>query len=516
MGLALSPDRSPLVTILPSYVAGAAVILLVYLHGRLWRRPGLGLMAALLTGFSPKLLVQMQQATPETLALAGTLLALYCYGRHLRSGSGPVRFWIWGGGLGWAVLGGLALGLALLAVGGFGMVCLPVILLHQAYLGAESAPTERPRHWWQALRSNPSLVAGALALVLALALAAPWHVQMYARYGHDFVAALLGPPDFSGSALSVGLVKLLITLAPVTLPLALLAAVRLTRQALGADADDRSAIGGALWVLWLAVAALMPAVWPNGPRQAMNLFLLVPLNLLASQGIADLAGRRVRVRTLTWLAPATALTLAWWGVPELRAAVTPLLEGRPPDSSTALGLHLGFDLLVVTMLAMCGLVRWAHRRDGRQRLLLGGFLGVVISVTAATGVREVRFRHRETKDLLILRDVILRLHQDQPFTLVVVVGPQPVAPNAPGPCPGGRLRFILRSALPQLPQVDLTHTDDLLNLPTGQHLVILVGEQRLPYALQSQLGLWAIHPGRSGVLDAFATVHDDTSTVVRR
>ena len=41
--------------------------------------------------------------------------------------------------------------------------------------------------------------------------------------------------------------------------------------------------------------------------------------------------------------------------------------------------------------------------------------------------------------------------------------------------------------------------------------MILAGtEQRLPYAVQSSLGLEAIHPGRSGVLDAFATAHDPT------
>ena len=34
----------------------------------------------------------------------------------------------------------------------------------------------------------------------------------------------------------------------------------------------------------------------------------------------------------------------------------------------------------------------------------------------------------------------------------------------------------------------------------------------LPYAIQSQLGLEAIHPGRSGILDAFATVYDTGGT----
>ena len=73
VGLALSADRDPLASVLPSYVAGVAVVVLVYLHGRLWRGPGLGLVAAVLTGFNRNLLIQMQQATPTTLALAGVL-----------------------------------------------------------------------------------------------------------------------------------------------------------------------------------------------------------------------------------------------------------------------------------------------------------------------------------------------------------------------------------------------------------------------------------------------------------
>src|SRR5206468_9265535 len=80
IGLALSADRDPCATVLPSYVAGALVVVLVYWHGRLWRGPGLGLIAAVLVGFNRSLLVQMQQATPTTLGLLGTLAALLCYG----------------------------------------------------------------------------------------------------------------------------------------------------------------------------------------------------------------------------------------------------------------------------------------------------------------------------------------------------------------------------------------------------------------------------------------------------
>jgi hypothetical protein len=75
--------------------------------------------------------------------------------------------------------------------------------------------------------------------------------------------------------------------------------------------------------------------------------------------------------------------------------------------------------------------------------------------------------------------------------------------------PGGRLRFILRTALPRVAQRDLNAIDGLFNLPDGQRLVVLAGTgKRLSSADQSRLGLEAIHPGRSGVLDAYATARN--------
>lgn len=45
LGLWLSGDRDPLTTVLPSYAAGVLVVMLIYLHGRLWAGMGLGLTA---------------------------------------------------------------------------------------------------------------------------------------------------------------------------------------------------------------------------------------------------------------------------------------------------------------------------------------------------------------------------------------------------------------------------------------------------------------------------------------
>jgi hypothetical protein len=113
-----------------------------------------------------------------------------------------------------------------------------------------------------------------------------------------------------------------------------------------------------------------------------------------------------------------------------------------------------------------------------------------------------------------LRTMILRRNRDGPFQIVAVVSPPLSGPTGGSagvmvvdrPLPGGRLRFILRTALPRLPQRDLNVIDGLFSLPEGRRLVVLAGTgQRLSSAVQSKLGLEAIHPGRSGILDAYAT-----------
>ena len=48
---------------------------------------------------------------------------------------------------------------------------------------------------------------------------------------------------------------------------------------------------------------------------------------------------------------------------------------------------------------------------------------VVMTVTIVIGLREVLFRHGETRALLALRTMILRRNRDGPFQVVAVVSP---------------------------------------------------------------------------------------------
>ena len=492
LALGVGPGRSPLATILPSYLAGVLVVLLVYWHGRLWRGAGPGLMAAALTAFNRDLLVQMQQATPTTLGLAGLLTALLGYARHVEAADGRPR-------VGWLLLGALGLAVSLLSVGALGLLAVPIVVLHQLTHGPD--PWSGPRRW----RPSASLVGAGLALIVAIVTVAPWHTMMHRRYGGAFWSALLAPPQAPG--VTSGLATRLLDLAPASLALGLFGAARAVRRALVAETDDPGTLGGTFWVAWLAVAALAPAALPAGPRPAMSLFLLVPLNLLAARAMTDLAARRIPARAVTWLAPATAITMAWWFSMDLRGSVAGLVRGERPGPGTALGLHLGLDLVIALAVATRGLDRWSRRRDDRRRLVLGGFLGAVMAVTIASGLREVNFRHRETTDLLALCESILRQHRARPFTVLAVVTPRSASSiSADVPPPGGRLRFLLRSTLPDLAQLDLDRPEELLSLPPGRRLVVFAGRaERLAYPLQSRLNLQAIHPGRSGLLDAYAT-----------
>lgn len=518
LGFWLAADCDPLAGVLPSFVAGALAVVLVYLHGRLWRGPGLGLTAAVLVGFNQNLLLRIQEATPSTLALCGMLATLLAYGWHQRVTRESTRPWPWAGPTMWAALGGLGLGLTLLTSGGIGLFVIPIVLLHQYYLrgtATHSSRRTRLRDWLRNWRDNPALVGGMFSLAIALCVALPWFVLMISVHGWEAITTLRLPPDALLADRWSGLLSRLVDLAPVTLSLGLFGAVWAIRSALVDESDTRESVGGSLWVIWLAVASLASAVWPKGPRSAFELNILVPLSLLAAQMLADLVNRRISIKVLIALAPATAMSVAWWTSAALNEAVDDLVRGRA-DAATALGLHLALDLVVASVFIVRALYRWAWRRDDRQRGILAVFLLLVLVVTAGDGLREVLFRHDSTHDLLVLRTMILRRDRETPFQVVAVVSPRSQAPTAhpsgnatQEPSRGGRLRFILRTALPRLYQRDLGSVDELFKLPECQRLVIFAGtEERLSSADQARLGLETIHPGRSGILAAYATARN--------
>jgi len=517
LGFWTSADRDPLAAVLPSYVAGGLALILVHFHGRLWRGSGLAVIATLLAAFNQDLLLRIQQATPDTLGMLAASAALLFYGLHERISLGASGESRWSRPLLWAILGGISLGLGLLALGGAVLLVMPVVGLHRYFL-APNEPQPRGSSWARrrffSLRDHPELTAAVVVLIVALGIAAPWYGAMIARHGWPTVLQGFSPRGLMAHK-PRALASRLIELAPAILPLAIHGGWRSIRAAVVDEVVSRSTIGGSFWVLWFAVAALALSWWPYGPSGFLELFLLSPLCLLAATSIADLASRRAPVRALVLLVPACTVCVTWWSSAELSQAVEDVVSGHA-DAATALGLHLAFDLVVASIVIAWLLHRLTRRHDRLRRLILASFLLIVIAITIADGCREIVFRHSETNELLALRSMILRRDRESPFALVAVLSPSNPSPDAElegftsqRPSLGGRLRFILRTALPHLPQRDLESVDELDKLPEVERLVILVGAERgLSSATLARLKLESIHPGRSGILEAYASTHE--------
>ena len=192
--------------------------------------------------------------------------------------------------------------------------------------------------------------------------------------------------------------------------------------------------------------------------------MLLPLNLLAAQTMADLAYRQIPIRVLNVLAPATAVCVVWWVSGNLREAVAELARGHA-SPETGLGLHLAIDLIIAAILFTRGLERWARRarrppETGSRWFSRHGRSGHNDCRRLNQGRAHIQ---PQTRDYLGLRDVILRRHDTKPFQEIDIIGPdrRPFLIHD-SPATDGRLRFILRTTLPQLVPRNLATTDELL------------------------------------------------------
>ena len=187
LGMKMSPDLDPLASVLPSYVAGVLLVVLVYLQGRVWRGawdwPRRGS-----SGSTPICSCECRRrrrrrwpwparsvpcsATPGTSAAEES-----------------VRRWPWAGPIFWAVAGGFSLGLSLLSLGRFRADRDPGRVLASGLSASWIKFTPAFPHACQVplagLVANRGVIDGLLSLAIAFLVALPWHIRMFQMYGWD-------------------------------------------------------------------------------------------------------------------------------------------------------------------------------------------------------------------------------------------------------------------------------------------------------------------------------------------
>jgi 4-amino-4-deoxy-L-arabinose transferase-like glycosyltransferase len=166
---------------LVDYLTAAGLVPATYfLVARLFGRR-IGFVAAVLVGFHTTFLEEFQNATPHALAMLAALVTFWGFLGHLRYGGQLVSIDL--------LVGGISLGLCLLAGGPLAFVVVAVLLV-VVLTKAEPAPemrrtssTRRGRWWsgWPALRSLGVLVATAFAA------GGWWELMMFFSYGRQFV-----------------------------------------------------------------------------------------------------------------------------------------------------------------------------------------------------------------------------------------------------------------------------------------------------------------------------------------
>ena len=458
--------------VLPSYLFGAGMVVMVYLLGELFLGPSVGLLASVLVGLNHKFLATMQKGDPTTMLLFWIVATLYFYGRHLKAE--PDRFSLW------VIPGGVCLAGALMTVGLVGLIVPVVLLLHTTY---QALAVDRPLR--SALRRllvfwNFAPTMGLLSIgLIGAGLALPWHLGMHELYGHEFWRRLAWPIGRWARSAHVpglyGLVGRLVPVYPAILAVGVYGWCRAIRRSLQAEeASELPLWPSSCAAFWLALGLLSLSVWP-AQHDLLVLMLGVPLSLLAGEALVALNARRISLRTLLVLMVLTIACVVWWQTHAFQTAcaamVASLREWHVPSLHQAIVFHLFVDVVAGLSLSAWMLYRWALTRDRRQLMLLGVFFALVVVVTGAKGLREVSQVRRRGRDWKLIRR---KLQAQYGHTAA------PTIQSLGSGRPSAQMFFAVRAALGWCPVMHCRTVGELreaLSRP-GAHTVVVAG--RLP------------------------------------
>jgi 4-amino-4-deoxy-L-arabinose transferase-like glycosyltransferase len=431
----------------PAYLCTAGLIVAGYVLARRIGGEPLGLVAAALLAFNPLILDGAQEAVPQSLVCLLAVLSLAGIAAHWQESADVVSYPL--------LLGGLSLGLCLLAGGPVALAVVVILLVYAllwkvfAWLQVRRRGSRErsPFHRRPAIRSIAMLAATAFAV-------GGWYpLLMSARYGRDFwvgwwttggARALEGAP---WTALFLEGAWELNRLALPVFGLALVGLIGIIRDLYRAEQDPTRQHRGLL-VVWIA-AALATWIFAAGPARTetagartWEAFLAVPVVIAAAMGLLDIAERRISF----------LLSLAF-GLLAVGGAA--LMAGQywkgPPGDEEMLelwGLNVSLpNLATLAILAGGGMIlaRFALGRDRRQRLVLTGLLAVIVLANCAWGIFGVRRANAGDRELEELRSGLARLPAMNACTFVALAPAENADPAQPPPA----LVYVVGCVWPQ-------------------------------------------------------------------
>jgi 4-amino-4-deoxy-L-arabinose transferase-like glycosyltransferase len=428
-----------------AYLCTAGLVIATYLLARRLGGDRLGLFSALLMAFNPHVLQMAQEPIPQSAAALFAVLAMTGTVAHWQKSPGVASIQL--------LLGGISLGLCLLAGGPVAIDAVLVLLLYAAWWkldGWQRGPREQPFDRSRVSRGR-SLRAVLILSATGFAVGGWRSLIMGSRYGGDYWLTWLGSRSASVGSLvaptsSAGWLTLVVQWNHLVLPLSVLAlagALVIVRELLTRKEDPGRQHRGLLLV-WLLVST----VWwtlheihgdsAAGVTDFWTITLIIPLTMSAAVGLLAIVDRDLPFPWVIAIALVAGLDLAWLGFRGIAAG-----NSLPADSSSG-GLLLSCLGIAVAVALVVAFARPAASAESRRRAVLAGIVLGLVATNCAWGAVAVRRSDSSDRELDELRLALSRLPPVKRWTLVV---PQqtasiPVQPPA-------QLVYTLRSVWPK-------------------------------------------------------------------
>ncbi|MBI3866523.1 MAG: glycosyltransferase family 39 protein [Planctomycetia bacterium] len=404
-----------------AYLCTAAMLLAAYALARRLGGERLGLVTVLLLAFNPLVLEGAQQPIPQSVAGLFALLSFTGIIAHWQKSSSIASYQL--------LLGGISLGLCLLAGGPVALAVVLIVTAHVVIWKLEARWRKTRGIIWDRSQFSRRVAFRSAVILAATAFAlAGWQVLLYSsRFGTQFwsswfALAVGGPREpaaHPGFALAMGLHRLVL---PV-FSLALVGLGAVVREVWRGE-EDPARRHRLILFPWIAVAAI---AWfscgglnaADAPAaRAWATLLAIPLVIAAAQGLVEIAERRAGfVAALVACLAALADAAYFAGQPADHPAGCALLP------AARLGGVFDNPYAIVAIALASGLVvyRIGRLNASRRRAALAVLVVAVVLTNCWWGISAIPWSDRHDHEIDDLRSGLAKLPSVERLAFVAPV-----------------------------------------------------------------------------------------------